>query len=115
MTRLCRLADLPDPGSARFEMPDHPYDASLCVVRSGGQVHGYVNSCPHTGAPMDWVPGQFLSEDGRYIQCSLHGALFEPDTGRCVAGPCRGDRLTPVSVTVQGDDLVREEHFGDDT
>ncbi len=109
MGRLCRLAELPDPGSARFEMPEHPYGYSLCVVHSNGQVHAYLNSCPHTDSPMDWTPGDFLSSDRQYIQCSLHGALFEVDGGRCVAGPCRGDRLTPVQVYVENGLLMLRE------
>lgn len=60
---------------------------------------------------MDWTPGDFLSSDRQYIQCSLHGALFEVDGGRCVAGPCRGDRLTPVQVYVENGLLMLGESF----
>lgn len=111
MRRLCRLAELPDPGSARFDLPDHPYGYSLCLVRRDGQVYGYLNSCPHTDSPMDWSPGQFLAGDGQHIQCALHGALFEIETGRCVAGPCRGDRLTSVVVYVDGGVVYLGEDF----
>ena len=38
--------------------------------------------------------------------CSTHGALYEPDTGRCTAGPCVGDRLTPLPLAVEGATLV---------
>ena len=111
MRRLCRLAELPDPGSARFEMPEHPYGYSLCLVQSNGIVHGYINSCPHTDSPMDWSPGQFLTGDGRYIQCALHGAMFELDTGRCIAGPCRGDRLNSVNLCVEDGIVYLDESF----
>ncbi|WP_348675498.1 Rieske 2Fe-2S domain-containing protein [uncultured Abyssibacter sp.] len=111
MRRLCRLAELGDPGSARLDLPEHPYGYSLCLVHLDGQVHGYLNSCPHTDSPMDWQPGRFLTPDGRYIQCSLHGAMFEVDGGRCVAGPCRGDRLTPVFVYVEDGIVYLGETF----
>lgn len=111
MRRLCRLADLPDPGSARFELPEHPYGYSLCLVQVGGVVAAYINSCPHTDSPMDWSPGQFLSRDGQYIQCSLHGALFEPDTGVCVAGPCRGDHLRMVPTVIDSGIVYLDARF----
>ncbi len=43
---------------------------------------------------MDWVENQFLSEDGAHILCATHGALYEPDSGECVAGPPLGKCLT---------------------
>ena len=73
----------------------------LFLVASGGVVRGYVNSCPHTGAPLNWLPGQFLSLDGRHIQCGNHFALFRIDDGRCVHGPCMGQGLTSVEVEVR--------------
>lgn len=111
MRRLCRQAELADPGSARFELPDHPDGYSLCVVQRDGVVRGYINSCPHTDAPMDWQPGQFLTSGGDYIQCSLHGALFEIDSGRCVAGPCVGRSLTPANVFVEQGVVYLDEVF----
>ena len=37
------------------------------------------------------------------ILCSSHGALFEKDAGRCLAGPCAGERLRPMPLEVIGD------------
>ena len=55
---------------------------------------------------LDWVPDRFMSEDGSYIMCATHGALFEIEDGDCIAGPCAGDRLTDVPVTVAPDGRV---------
>ena len=41
----------------------------------------------------------------------MHGALFEIDTGRCVAGPCTGQSLKPVNVYVDGGVVVLDEEF----
>ena len=30
--------------------------------------------------------------------CSAHGATFDPDTGRCIGGPCYRTGLTSVRV-----------------
>jgi nitrite reductase/ring-hydroxylating ferredoxin subunit len=65
----------------------------------------YVNSCPHLGVPLDWLPGQFLTTDGTRIMCATHGAEFRISDGHCVKGPCRGEALTKVPYTVR-DDLI---------
>jgi len=61
-------------------------------------LRAYKNSCPHTGAPLNWTPDQFLTTSGRYIQCSIHGAMFKADTGECFAGPCAGKFLQALKV-----------------
>ncbi len=67
--------------------------------RLGKQVYAYVNRCPHQGTELDWVPGQVFDHQQRFLICATHGALFEPSSGRCVAGPCKGTRLTPIPLT----------------
>ncbi|HLN25071.1 MAG TPA: Rieske 2Fe-2S domain-containing protein [Patescibacteria group bacterium] len=90
---LCRLDDLDDPGSAGFVLRRGGQQVPLLVVRVGGRVNGYVNSCPHIGAPLDWTSGQFLSRDKSHILCAVHGALFRLHDGLCVGGPCAGKAL----------------------
>lgn len=70
------------------------------VVRRGDAVHGYVDRCPHAGLPLAQTLDQYLTADVRLIACSWHGALFDPESGACVGGPCVGQRLTrwPVAV-----------------
>ena len=33
--------------------------------------------------------------------CAAHGASFALDSGDCIAGPCKGDRLRAVPVDVR--------------
>ena len=99
---LCRLDEIPDPGSRGFEFREGDMLYSLFVVRVGETVVAYENSCPHTDGPLDWVPDQFLAPEKDMIQCATHGALFQIADGYCVAGPCTGDSLTPLPVQVEG-------------
>ena len=98
--RLCALQDLDDPGSRGFEIQTLEGPADCLLVRRGGAIFAYRNRCPHTGAPLDWSPGQFLDNSGELIQCALHGAFFLIETGECVRGPCVGASLTRVRVGV---------------
>lgn len=65
-----------------------------------GEFHAYLNSCPHTHVNLNWTPNQFLDVESQYIQCSLHGAIFEPLSGICVRGPCLGQSLISLPTVI---------------
>ena len=73
-------------------------DVVVFFVRYGGEAYGYLNRCAHVPMELDWVEGQFFESSGLYLMCATHGAIYAPDTGKCVGGPCRGGRLRPVQV-----------------
>ena len=56
--------------------------------------------------PLDWVQNQFFSDDGRFLYCGTHGATYEPETGKCVEGPCKGLSLFPLAVELAGGDVM---------
>lgn len=107
MRRLCRLTDIPDGEGRGFALDAVEAETlsggerDIFVVRRGDDVFGYVNVCPHTGTPLDWVEDQFMTLDKRRIMCATHGAEFEIGDGRCVAGPCLGDSLRRLAVVVR--------------
>jgi nitrite reductase/ring-hydroxylating ferredoxin subunit len=78
------------------------------VVRLGETARGYVDRCPHAGLPLARQLDEYTTPDGALIACSWHGALFDPESGRCVGGPCLGARLTPWPIKVRdGERLAR--------
>lgn len=102
----CDIATVPPGHTTTFRLQRAGRTVHGFVVNHEGQYRAYVNSCPHVGTPLDLWPNEFFTEDGRALICSTHGALYEPDTGLCTAGPCAGDRLTPLPLSVQDDTLV---------
>jgi nitrite reductase/ring-hydroxylating ferredoxin subunit len=100
---LCKSHEIIDPGSKSFEFKHGRETVSLFVVHKDGALNAYINSCPHTGVNLEWQEDRFLDMDNMYIQCSTHDALFEVDSGVCIAGPCVGDALQPVELVIEGD------------
>jgi len=100
-TVLARLADLPDGASREFILGEGSWPPSGLLVRVGDAVHAYLNKCPHALRPLNFLPDRFLSPDGELIQCTAHGALFEKETGLCIAGPCVDESLRRIAITVQ--------------
>jgi nitrite reductase/ring-hydroxylating ferredoxin subunit len=116
-TRLCRLDELEEGGSRGLTASWGGRMHDIFVVRMKGTVYAYTNSCPHTGSPLDWLPDQFLSLDRQHIQCATHAALFRIEDGFCISGPCSGQSLTSLAVTVRhGEVYLCEEglHAEDD-
>ena len=106
---VCDLSVLDDPGSRGFSVAlDNGETLAGFLVRRGNFVYAYADSCPHTGVELAWLPDQYLDADGMYIQCAMHGALFTPESGYCVRGPCAGQSLTAIPAEViDGRVLVR--------
>lgn len=103
---LCRLDAIGDSGSKGFSLGSGVMRREIFVLRHGGGVWGFENSCPHTGGMLDWVEDQFLSYDKKHILCATHGALFRVRDGYCIHGPCRGEALTSVRLRIEGDVIV---------
>ena len=97
---LGRFDDIPDGGTKLFSFGKGYERFQMFVLRRGDDVLSYANDCPHVHGPLDWKPGEFLTEDADYIICAMHGAVFQLDDGLCVGGPCRGDHLDSVPVEV---------------
>jgi nitrite reductase/ring-hydroxylating ferredoxin subunit len=96
---ICESAALVERGAGvRFALPSLGGAEKGFAIRHCGNVRGFVNRCPHLGTELDWQPGEFFDFAGLYLVCSTHGALFEPGTGYCVAGPCRGASLERLDV-----------------
>lgn len=61
------LDDISDPGGRAFQFNTSAGDTDAFVVRCGGEVRAYVNSCPHTGVSLNWSDEQFFDFDLVFI------------------------------------------------
>ncbi|MBI1777681.1 MAG: Rieske 2Fe-2S domain-containing protein [Proteobacteria bacterium] len=109
MSLLCRLDDLPEGATRGFAVEREDHRTAIFLVNWAGVVHGYVNSCPHVGTPLDWLPDRFLSPDDSWIMCATHGALFRPEDGFCIAGPCAGLSLERVKLSIVAGEIRYNE------
>ncbi|RQZ10708.1 Rieske (2Fe-2S) protein [Burkholderia sp. Bp9031] len=97
--RVCASDALTDGGAGvRVDATLRGEQAVVFFVRYDGRAYGYLNRCAHVPMELDWAEGQFFESSGLYLMCATHGAIYAPDTGKCVGGPCRGGRLRPVEV-----------------
>jgi nitrite reductase/ring-hydroxylating ferredoxin subunit len=100
---LCTSAELVDSAEAiPFEVI---YGAQSCrafAVRYQGQVHAYLNRCAHVPMEMDYQSNRFFDSTGHSLICATHGATYQPQTGLCRSGPCRGGLIKIALSEVSG-------------
>ena len=90
----------------RFALPALGEFATGFVVRFRGKPYAYVNQCAHVSVELDWEEGEFFTAQKDYLICATHGAHYQPDTGFCVMGPCKGKRLQPIEVSEQNHEIL---------
>lgn len=95
------------PGSVKkFWLICRKYRVDAFLINYQGTFHAYVNRCRHMTTPLDFVRYQFFTEDGSRLICLTHGALYEPASGLCVEGPCRGLSLYRLPVLVERGEVL---------
>lgn len=97
--RLGKLSEIPDQTARGFVADLGTTSCKVIVYRNGHDVSGFEDACPHMGVPLPWTPDAYLTEDGKYLRCANHGALFNL-SGECVFGPCKGEQLPPLQLKV---------------
>ncbi len=98
--RLCRADELAEGEAKGFVFGEGSARIAVFVLRHGADIHAYINSCPHEGTSLEIFPDRFFDALERYLICRTHGALFRPEDGFCVAGPCAGKSLAPAPIQV---------------
>lgn len=107
---ICVAAELAEGGrGVRFDWAPAGGPGKGFAVRFDGVARAFANRCPHLGVELDWQPGEFFEQSGLYLVCSTHGAIFDPTTGLCVAGPCQGARLEAIGVAEHEGRIVIHE------
>lgn len=97
---ICPSEALSESGKGfRFTVARFGTEVPAFVVRYHGKVYGYLNQCGHVPAELDWQPGEFFDDSKLYLICSIHGALYAPDSGRCLGGRCQGVGLKPLKIS----------------
>ena len=91
--KLCATDDFENKTTKGITLNNQQY----VVIQKDSQFYVYKNRCPHIGINLEYQPNRFLDKEEQYIQCANHGALFEIETGYCVAGPCSGKSLIAVA------------------
>jgi len=80
-----------------------PGGKSGILLNVEGTLKAFVNYCPHQGGEVALVG---CNEGTCRLQCTLHGALFDPFSGMCLSGPPpAGSSLRELVLVVEGGNI----------
>ena len=97
-TLVGTTADIPPGGGKVVAMGSKP----AIVVNTEQGVKAYSAICTHLGCVVAW------NDMVGTIQCPCHDGRFNPSSGSVVSGPPPAP-LTPIAVTVEGDQIYLTE------
>jgi nitrite reductase/ring-hydroxylating ferredoxin subunit len=105
---ICRADVLVDGGvGVRFQVRRNHEAVPAFAIRFRGRVYAYLNRCAHQHVELDWNPGIFFDNDKRLLICATHGALYDPVSGACAGGRCRGaGGLIPLVVHEENGQVI---------
>jgi len=96
---ICLSEELLEGGPGlRFAVDWRGVSEPAFVVRHHSRAYAYLNRCGHVPVELDWQHGEFFDHSGLYLICATHGALYAPESGRCLGGRCNGKGLVALSV-----------------
>ena len=72
--------------------------ASIIIFRFNGEIHAYVNHCMHMQRPLNCQENAIFDDDRQHLRCSMHGFVFETETGTCLSPVCEGQRLQKIRI-----------------
>lgn len=107
--RLCALAELNTTGAKEIVLTRDGGRYPVFVVKTTDGVRAYENSCPHARLPLNARPDGFFDVTRSFLFCANHGAHFNPVTGECLRGPCKGEWLKAFPIAVAGDMVVIDD------
>ncbi len=86
-----------------------PRKLNVIVFRFNGEVYAYVNHCMHMHRPLNCSEDAIFDANLQYLRCSMHGFLFEPESGTCISPVCEGQKLQAFKVVEEAGKLVFKE------
>ena len=92
--------------ASMIDIPNNVDGLTAIVVRSSKKLSAWINSCPHDGRQLCNDPKYLWNKELNRVQCMHHQAVFEPDTGLCDNGPCRGETLTSLPVEEKNGEIL---------
>jgi nitrite reductase/ring-hydroxylating ferredoxin subunit len=70
------------------------------IFRYQHNLYAYVNQCVHMPRRLNCEAETIFDESEKLLRCSMHGIVYQPETGESVSTRCHGERLQPIRLKV---------------
>ena len=79
---------------------------SAIVLRYRGKVYAYLNQCVHMPRRLNCEWDTVFDADRKLLRCSMHGIVYQPETGESKSTLCHGEKLTALRLRESDGQIV---------
>ncbi len=79
------------------------------------KVYAYNNLCMHMQRPLNCQADSIFDRDRQHLRCSMHGFVFEPETGTCLSPVCAGQKLQEIKLQEENGQIGLQPKQGEIT
>ena len=72
--------------------------ASIIVLKNQENYLADKNLCVHMPRELDCEKNTIFDETGKRLRCSMHGIVYDTNTGESLSTMCNGDKLTAIRL-----------------
>jgi nitrite reductase/ring-hydroxylating ferredoxin subunit len=73
------------------------------IFRFNQNLYAYVNQCVHMPRNLNCEANTIFDESEKLLRCSMHGTVYQPETGASISTRCNGERLQAIRLKVHDD------------
>ena len=96
---VCASESLPEKSYIIFDLSYKGEPHSGIVFRFKGKVFAYLNQCVHMPRTLNCQRDTIFDEQRALLRCSMHGIVYEPETGTSLSTLCHGERLQALRLS----------------
>lgn len=75
--------------------------ANILLFQFNDSVYAFLNHCMHMQRQLNCQADAIFDGERQRLRCSMHGFVFEPETGVCLSPVCEGQQLQPIKLIEQ--------------
>jgi len=83
----------------------HLSKESIILFHFDNKIYAYLNRCMHMQKPLNCQQEAIFDRTRRKLRCSMHGFIFEPESGVCISPVCEGQSLQKIKL-IEQDGLI---------
>jgi nitrite reductase/ring-hydroxylating ferredoxin subunit len=90
------------------QLAEHPYlifdllyegrPHSGIIFRFRGKAFAYLNQCVHMPRALNCERDTVFDDRQERLRCSMHGIVYDPETGESLSTLCQGERLKSLRI-----------------
>ena len=95
---VCQAEDLREQDYRIVDIDYHGRPHSAIVLRYQGNLYAYLNQCVHMPRRLNCERNTIFDEEKQHLRCSMHGIVYQPESGASISTMCNGEKLTALRL-----------------